>query len=72
MAELADALDSGSSERKFMWVQVPSPAELLKSEAGFRFIAGGDTESSKETFRVWPWLRFQVIYAGGNEFPRRF
>ena len=72
VAELADALDSGSSERKFMWVQVPSPAELLKSEAGFRLIAGGDTESSKETFRVWPWLRFQALDAGGNEFPRRF
>ncbi len=26
VAELADALDSGSSERKFMWVQVPSSA----------------------------------------------
>ena len=26
MAELADALDSGSSESDFMWVQVPSPA----------------------------------------------
>ena len=26
MAELADALDSGSSECKFMWVQVPSSA----------------------------------------------
>ena len=26
VAELADALDSGSSECKFMWVQVPSPA----------------------------------------------
>ncbi len=23
---MADALDSGSSECKFMWVQVPSPA----------------------------------------------
>ena len=26
VAELADALDSGSSESNFMWVQVPSPA----------------------------------------------
>ncbi len=26
VAELADALDSGSSECKFVWVQVPSPA----------------------------------------------
>ena len=26
VAELADALDSGSSEREFMWVQVPSSA----------------------------------------------
>ena len=26
VAELADALDSGSSECKFMWVQVPSSA----------------------------------------------
>ena len=26
MAELADALDSGSSESNFMWVQVPSSA----------------------------------------------
>lgn len=23
---MADALDSGSSERKFLWVQLPSPA----------------------------------------------
>ena len=28
VAELADALDSGSSERKFMWVQVPSSAPI--------------------------------------------
>ena len=26
VAELADALDSGSSEGNFMWVQVPSSA----------------------------------------------
>ena len=26
VAELADALDSGSSESNFMWVQVPSSA----------------------------------------------
>jgi|YelNatPaOPRAMG01_1025707.scaffolds.fasta_scaffold04755_10 hypothetical protein len=26
VAELADALDSGSSDRKVVWVQVPSPA----------------------------------------------
>ena len=26
MAELADALDSGSSESNFIWVQVPLPA----------------------------------------------
>ena len=26
MAELADALASGASDRKVMWVQVPSPA----------------------------------------------
>ena len=26
MAELADALDSGSSESNFIWVQVPSSA----------------------------------------------
>ena len=26
VAELADALDSGSSESNFIWVQVPSPA----------------------------------------------
>ena len=31
VAELADALDSGSSERKFMWVQVPSSAPSLNS-----------------------------------------
>ena len=27
---MADALDSGSSECKFMWVQVPSPAPNLR------------------------------------------
>ena len=31
VAELADALDSGSSESNFMWVQVPSPAPSLNS-----------------------------------------
>ena len=31
VAELADALDSGSSECKFMWVQVPSSAPKWKS-----------------------------------------
>ena len=29
VAELADALDSGSSESNFMWVQVPSSAPKL-------------------------------------------
>ena len=31
VAELADALDSGSSESNFMWVQVPSSAPALSS-----------------------------------------
>ncbi len=30
VAELADALDSGSSESNFMWVQVPSPAPKIR------------------------------------------
>ena len=29
MAELADALASGASDRKVVWVQVPSPAPVL-------------------------------------------
>ena len=40
MAELADALDSGSSECKFMRVQVPSSApKSHRYSAGF-FVAG--------------------------------
>ena len=31
VAELADALDSGSSESNFMWVQVPSSAPNQKN-----------------------------------------
>ena len=31
VAELADALDSGSSGSNTVWVQVPSPAPLLKA-----------------------------------------
>ena len=31
VAELADALDSGSSEGNFMWVQVPSSAPQSES-----------------------------------------
>ena len=31
VAELADALDSGSSESNFMWVQVPSSAPRLSN-----------------------------------------
>ncbi len=34
VAELADALDSGSSESNFMWVQVPSSAP----EQGIRYV----------------------------------
>ena len=32
VAELADALDSGSSESNFIWVQVPSSAPKIKKE----------------------------------------
>lgn len=31
VAELADALASGASDRKVMWVQVPSPAPYVKA-----------------------------------------
>ena len=37
VAELADALDSGSSEREFMWVQVPSSAPRQKLLLQFLF-----------------------------------
>ena len=33
MAELADALDSGSSESNFIWVQVPSSAPYKSTSA---------------------------------------
>ena len=32
MAELADALASGASDRKVVWVQVPSPAPIYLHE----------------------------------------
>ena len=35
MAELADAYDSGSYERKFLRVQVPFPAPYLSIHKGF-------------------------------------
>ena len=41
VAELADALDSGSSEGNFMWVQVPSSApsrSRCKDGADFLYI----------------------------------
>ena len=34
MAELADALDSGSSESNFIWVQVPSSAPKKQNGLG--------------------------------------
>ena len=34
-------------------------AERLKSKTGFRLDVGEDTESSKKTFRVRPWLIFR-------------
>ena len=37
VAELADALDSGSSESNFMWVQVPSSAPRLSSVKATEF-----------------------------------
>ena len=74
MAELADALDSGSSERKFMWVQVPSPAERFKSKVLWTFdlMSVRISKVPKETFVLRPRLKFQALDAGGNEFPRRF
>ena len=54
VAELADALDSGSSESNFMWVQVPSPAPKhsnpnilpLGETFGFVILINGDTLSA--------------------------
>ncbi len=34
VAELADALDSGSSESNFIWVQVPSSAPTKREKVG--------------------------------------
>ena len=43
VAELADALDSGSSDSNVIWVQVPSsaPKEHCKSSALFCFVCSG-------------------------------
>ena len=40
VAELADALDSGSSESNFIWVQVPSPAPITKGALCAPFVIG--------------------------------
>ena len=44
MAELADALDSGSSESNFMQVQVlfPAPRKKLGKSAGLLFVNSGN------------------------------
>ena len=41
VAELADALDSGSSESNFIWVQVPSsaPSKAIGFSVAFSFLA---------------------------------
>ena len=61
VAELADALDSGSSEGNFMWVQVPSSApgrSRCKDGADFLYIVlvirwwrRGDADEGKRTFQ---------------------
>ena len=61
VAELADALDSGSSEGNFMWVQVPSSApgrSRCKDGADFLYIVlvirwwrSGDADEGKRTFQ---------------------
>ena len=38
VAELADALDSGSSSLKRVWVQIPSSAPIKTSNSGSRFL----------------------------------
>ena len=38
VAELADALDSGSSSLKRVWVQIPSSAPIKTSNLGSRFL----------------------------------
>jgi hypothetical protein len=41
VAELVDALDSGSSDRKVVWVQVPSSAPTKTPfKSGFLFLKG--------------------------------
>ena len=50
VAELADALDSGSSESNFIWVQVPSSAPTKKRASALFFV--GAAEGQRRTNHI--------------------
>ncbi len=58
VAELADALASGASDRKVMWVQVPSSAPYLCNEI--------DIVSKKSLIRQL--IRDKILYSSKTSF----
>ena len=68
VAELADALDSGSSESNFMWVQLPSSAPRKKSNlrvCSF-FVFCADDGEAEPTARGNQSLDFFIVFAEGK------
>ena len=55
VAELADALDSGSSESNFIWVQVPSSAPVPRSAIALlgNFTLWGFSNFVMWEVRIW-------------------
>ena len=47
VAELADALASGASDRKVMWVQVPSPAPFSGLQRNFIWMGSRVAKGSR-------------------------
>ena len=70
MAELADALDSGSSESNFMEVQVLLPAPTKKEKLRFSFFVGasGAVRSAAPRRRCGRRQSFPICMANGGVF----
>ena len=67
VAELADALDSGSSESNFMWVQLPSSAPRKTILLGWFFVfCAADGEAEPTARGNLQFLNFYNAYAEGK------
>ena len=68
MAELADALDSKSSDRKIVWVRAPPPADwpdlsLTQELIDFSRVR---LRSRCEGKQLWNLYRFMLVWSGEN------